>query len=40
MLRSTDSPPIFPERDMVERTLIVSLLIASLTNVVCLYTCL
>jgi hypothetical protein len=28
------------ERDMVERTLVFGLLMASLTNVVCLYACL
>jgi hypothetical protein len=30
----------FPERVMVERTLVAGLLIASLTNMICLYACL
>ena len=35
-----DSCWIFGAQNMVERTLVFSLLVASLTNVVCLYSCL
>jgi hypothetical protein len=40
MLRAIDSRSVYLERAMVEKTLVFTLLIASLTNVVCLYTCL